>query len=771
MKSEFSPAARNACAASSGRRCRQGPRVPVRELGAMRSHHYVIALLAVCCSFSIARAAGQADTGDVIHVDIATPLRTLQPMQAVGSTVDKEPAGTIPSLYSKRNIRAMLDAGLGWLSYRLFTELSDQDWHWNPAGTFSAGHEGYWTSSASTSSPPIADSFGYRLPHTGNTSDQGNNEGYSRLVDGDPRTYWKSDPYLTSAFTGDPDDTHPQWAVIDLGATRIVNAVSITWAVPYATQYAVQYWNGDDAIGNPAVGAWVTFPTGAVMHAKGGRADLHFPGPPAQAQFVRVVMTRSSNTCDSHGSADRRNCVGYAINEIAVGSFDRLGKFHDFVHHARCGGEKPGTYGCGERQTATYVSSVDPWHRAEDRVRNQEQPGLDLIARSGLTRGIAAMYPVPMLYSTPENAVAEVRFLKARGYPIYYIELGEEPDGQFITPEDDAALYVQWARALHRLDPNLKLGGPVFSGVNSDVPAWPDVQDNVSWLNRFLRYLNSHDRMSDLAFMSFEHYPFNGCEHGAALLQDLLQEPSIMKGIVNTWHSDGLPSSLPLFITEGGFSAVNASQTSMQIEGGLWLADYLAGSLSHGVDGIVYYQYEPVPLLHNRGCPQDWGNLSMFVADTRANIRARGAQFFAAQMVTQQWLAPGNGRHELYAASCFQCSRASLLARYGPLITAYAVKRPDGTLSVMVVNKDTQPHNVAVEFAGSDGAASGFSGDVGVVSFGSAQYVWQARGAQSRPFPNDPPAVSTTHGGEGVRYPIPAQSITVLRGQTAPPKG
>ena len=65
-----------------------------------------------------------------------------------------------------------------------------------------------------------------------------------------------------------------------------------------------------------------------------------------------------------------------------------------------------------------------------------------------MTRGLPAMIPVALLDDTPENAVAEIADLKNRKYPVSHIEMGEESDGQFFTPEDYGALYVQWATAL-----------------------------------------------------------------------------------------------------------------------------------------------------------------------------------------------------------------------------------------------------------------------------------------------------------------------------------
>ena len=204
------------------------------------------------------------------------------------------------------------------------------------------------------------------------------------------------------------------------------------------THYLVQYWTGDDPIKAPTRGIWQTFLTGQVAKGKGrkrNRSDLPGTDP---VRFVRIWMTSSSNTCDADGASDPRNCVGYAIRELYLGTTTDGGVFHDIVRHTP-----------DQEQTTTYCSSVDPWHEPSDLgSTRQAQLGFDLFFTSGVTRGLPAMIPVALIYDTPENAVAEIAYLEKRHYPISYVEMGEEADGQFMLPEDYAALYLQWATAI-----------------------------------------------------------------------------------------------------------------------------------------------------------------------------------------------------------------------------------------------------------------------------------------------------------------------------------
>src|SRR5262249_11882707 len=144
------------------------------------------------------------------------------------------------ALLSPANVTAMDAAGFKSLTLRLRTELAIEAWHWNPGGHWSdhLAAQGYWTSDAA-SLTPIEASYGYNLQRRGNSKDQANDTGYSRLDDGDEATFWKSNPYLDAHFTGEPNTRHPQWIVVDLGSVMPVNALRISWGLPYAQSYEV----------------------------------------------------------------------------------------------------------------------------------------------------------------------------------------------------------------------------------------------------------------------------------------------------------------------------------------------------------------------------------------------------------------------------------------------------------------------------------------------------------------------------------------------------
>ena len=693
--------------------------------------------------FALAAVSAAQTVRVDISADKAVPF---DPDKALGSSLDILPAKHFEKVFSQETVKQSLSAGWGPITYRQNTELSIGAWHWNPSGSWSdAEHKkGYFTGS-SEPREEIRMSYGYPLPHRGNTRNNGASHGYSRLTDGDSRTWWKSNPYLSAKFTGESDTLHPQWIVIDFGTPQAIDAVRIHWADPYATKFLVQYWSGgEDPMNKPVAGLWNTFPQGELANGKGGSPVLRLAAQPIRARFLRILLTESSGTCDEYGSSDPRNCVGYAASEISAGNFSSDGNFIDLVKHV-----------VGENQTTTLVSSIDPWHSEADRNDNSIQSGLDLFFKSGYTNHLPAMLPVSMLYGTPEDSAAELAYLRQRGYPISYVEMGEEPDGQFMLPEDYAALYLQWATALHKVDPALKLGGPIFEGVNDDIKVWPDASGKTSWLGRFIDYLKSHNRLNDLSFVSFEHYPIPPCDVNWS---DLYREPEWTRTVLHAWREDGVPENVPLMNTESNLSW-ELTEPMQDVLAALWLADSVGSFLQFGGPGAVYYHspIQPEPL--RPGC-RGYSTYGNFVADEDLNIKQYASQYFASRLINFDWVKHGAGMHRFYPAVSDVADDAG-----NTLVTAYAVARPDGEWSVLLINKDSaNAHAVRIEFA-EEKSQRHFEGTISVTSFGAEQYVWHAAGAQSHADPDGPPAVSSLEAKPDTQFTLPRASITVLRGK------
>jgi hypothetical protein len=713
-------------------------------------------------------AAAQAQT---VVVDAAPShaVNSFSPLRALGGAIDRLRGGATREENEKHTerlltgpvLQELLGAGWGTVTYRQNTELMIEAWHWNPRGTWSnaAKQEGYFTGSAEPSSEPIQHSWAYPLPHRGATMGDGN--GWSRLTDGDLKSYWKSNPYLTKAYTGDDDSQHPQWIMIDLGAKVDVNAIRIAWAEPYAKRYYVQFWTGEQAPFYNGInqGAWQTFPMGTIAAGKGGTPTLKLVNWKIPARYLRIWMTESSNTCDTHGPQDRRNCVGYAMNELYIGTIADDGQFQDTVKHLP-----------SRQQTITWPSSVDPWHAASDLDYGRgDQVGLDFFFNCGVTRGLPTMIPVAILYTIPEDAANEIAYLYKRKYPISWIEMGEEADGQRVLPEDYATLYVQFAKAIHKLVPSAPLGGPAFEGTPGDVDSWADANGRVSFLGRFVDYLKARDRLSDFRFFSFEHYPCQGGRR-CADWSSLYWEPAYVNHVIQAWKDNGLPPNTPFFMTEGNDLGEGNPGT---VKSALWLADYVGSMMTAGASGTYYFHYIAAG---GRG----GGGGGFLPIDDANHVRYYPPQYLATQVITKEWVQPVDRVHKLFRAS------GDVKDQNGNvLVTAYPVERPDGKWSVMLVNKDADNgHSVKLAFADGAGRNRYFSGTVDRVVFGAAEYQWHpdpvpagepapaGRGGgrgravlSGHPDPDGPPSKSNVQsGGPDTLYELPKASIVVLRG-------
>lgn len=698
------------------------------------------ALVAAVAALAAVPAAGgtaaPADAGSGAGAVVVSPgvVRVFRPDRALGAGLDGHEHGDIRRIYTPSNIRKMASSGLASISLRLRTELGVDAWHWNPVGRWSdpRHHRGYWTSSA-TSRRPIGVSYGYALPRRGDTVDQAEDDGYSRLDDGEPRTFWKSNPYLDSRYTRQSDAAHPQWVLVDFGAHVPVDAIRIAWGAPFATRFTVQSWTGPEAVqmAGHAPGRWVGF-TRSRFSGRGGVQTLRLASAPRRVRFVRVLLEWGSRTAPA-GSADIRDHLGYAIRELGVGRLTG-GRFHDLVHH------RPNA-----RQTVTMASSTDPWHTANDLDPNVEQPGFSRVLASGLTGAWALLAPVAVLYGTPADAVAELRWLRSHHVALRGLELGEEPDGQLASPEDYGALYAEYARALRKVDPSVPLGGPGYETQVPDWPAWPDRGGDRSYTRRFLAELRSQHALGRLGFFSFEWYPFdNGCADPGPQLR---RNPGMLARQLERQYEHGLPRSVPMLVTEYGMSAF-ATRDEVDLAGALFDADTAAHLLELGADGSFLYGLEPDQLISELPC-HSYGNLTLWLSRSDRTIKHPTAALWAMRMLTGDWAMPGDGAHALLRTTVSQPSGAA-----GATLGAYAVRRPDGRLAVLLVNRDLQAaHDVSLAGLG--------TGPLDRWTLSSADYRWHPAGFGGFPAPDAPPVADRVSAARTLK--LPPGSVTVLR--------
>ena len=488
-------------------------------------------------------------------------------------------------------------------------------------------------------------------------------------------------------------------------------------------------------------------PAGTRDGRAGREVLLRLAAAPLPVRFVRVWMTRGSGTAPP-GAADVRDGLGYAIREIGVGVDRRRGHFQDWVQHAPD----------GKRQTPIYASSTDPWHRADDRDPNVEQPGFDRVFRQRPDAWPAAAHARRRAVRHARKCRRRTAVPAAARLPCPQMELGEEPDGQYITPEDYGALYVQWADALHRVDPTLNWAGRAFKPPLTAGVAWPDARGNRSWMGRFLRYLKARGHLQDFTFFSFEWYPFDDvcAPHRAAACWRSRRcwLERIWPGCSEKDCRRIFPAHHRIWLLGvrraggDGHARCAAQRRHRRAVSDSGRRPRL--SLRPGAERRRSMKF--------RDC-DTWGNLALFLSDDDRHIRCPLADLL--------WRAPADPAVGAAGARLPpQVYRA--VSRPQPIWVALGNMPtpcigPDGQWAVMLLNKDprhAQPIRVQFQNVRTK-AVSSWRGPVDVYQYSSAQYVWHPERQRGYPAPDLPPSHRRRHL---TTLRLPPFSLTVVRG-------
>lgn len=280
-------------------------------------------------------------------------------------------------------------------------------------------------------------------------------------------------------------------------------------------------------------------------------------------------------------------------------------------------------------------------------------------------------------------------------------------------------------------------------------------------MTRFVAALARRGHARDFQFFSLEWYPFDAvCGPTAA---QLVQEPGLLSHALARLHREGLPRTVPCFITEYGYSAF-AGQVEMELPSAMLNADIAAQFLELGGTTAYLYGLEPnSPIREVDDCPT-WGNLALFLSDKTRHIRQPLPAFWSERMLTRDWAqSTSDGRHDIYAVLCQSHSKYASLS-------AYAVRRPDRQWAVLLINKN--PHHVCkvrLRFRETRTyTLREYASPVEIVQYGPAQYRWHPNRAQGYASPDLPPVRRTLPASAARALSLPPYSLTVVTGQFAP---
>jgi hypothetical protein len=298
---------------------------------------------------------------------------------------------------------------------------------------------------------------------------------------------------------------------------------------------------------------------------------------------------------------------------------------------------------------------------------------------------------------TPQEAADWVRYANVtKGYGVRYWEIGNElyGNGHYGTqweadnhPDKSPAAYatgvVDYATAMKAVDPTIKIGAVLTTPAN-----WPDgivaAGDAATWNETVLSIAGPH-----IDFVIVHWYPGGGTAPETFAKTGQVGDMIYLVRRQITRHAGPNADRIGIAMTE-----LNTSVGRNTQPGALFAADSYATLLANGVFTVDWWNthngpdkvstvagqtdYNDFGLLSSAGCLPD--------GTCQPALNTPFAPYHALKMLGI-FARPGD---QFIGTASDQ-----------PLITAYAVRRPDGDLSVLLLNKDPDnAHTVTIDYAG-----------------------------------------------------------------------
>jgi hypothetical protein len=541
-----------------------------------------------------------------------------------------------------------------------------------------------------------------------------------KIIDEDNTTAWRSN--------ADTDFPAHQWVYMDLQGKKNPDKAVIVWgdaankAWPYAKKFTVQYWDPADNR------QWMPYdadkdswlPTSAKSVAgTGGTQEVKFK--PVNTQYIRILMTQSSG-----GKNGVYSVAGLKVfengqelppkdgNSIVASSCDTAAKLGNGA-----------SWIFGFEQYMEFINSFGPI---------KASPLIIVNVGSG----------------TPQMAAAWVKYAnKVKNYGIKYWEIGNENGGQWepggpLNMYDYTRRFIKYYEAMKAEDPTITI---IAQG---QADGKSGMYDGVPAIGAFLGRLAKEKKENYAEGLVSHQYPNWGQK-----LEDLLASPEKnmedMAAQVN--HAlEKYPGQkdIPIWITEFNTSdQIKPHDITVHLENGLWLAQYIPefirqfGSRGHMTMWDVLNGGRAIT-------DTDGGDAGYLQSEGGAYQYQERAHYWVMKMLTNYWSGAGDTNdYKLVEAKISD-----------PMLAAYADIKPDGTLALLVVNKD--PANTCklnIYIQGFKPAA-----EAKAWSFDKNNYQWKTDATPYHAEPDNGPSESTVRDvSDNFKYPFPPYSITVLQ--------
>src|SRR6185437_8075597 len=198
--------------------------------------------------------------------------------------------------------------------------------------------------------------------------------------------------------------------------------------------------------------------------------------------------------------------------------------------------------------------------------------------------------------------------------------------------------------------------------------------------------------------------------------------------------------NVPLLMTEYGYSPFSTA-SEMNRAGAILNTVAVAEFLVDGGSQAFFYGTEPSSLDRDAAC-DSWGDNTLFLADDDRHILAKNSTYHAAYMLTTLWADSAGGPHGMLA------TRVTATSAGAAPIESYTVRRPDGRIALLIVNRDPANSWIA-EVHGVGDARAAFD----VWRMSAAEYTWHPNGANGFAKPNTGPQQMNVSANETLTLP------------------